>query len=111
MTSGGYAIPTKPHKKEAVLASLGRNGLETNSSCMRRRRRLRGRRFQESVPLFPGHLFVRLKDPFTGFERRVTAHLSGGERTRILLELFRRDAALDCDPDSLQPVAAVAGVA
>ena len=169
---GWYAIQTKPRKEEAVLASLGRAGLETYCPRMRRRRRRQGRRIVEAVPLFPGYLFVRLQfpgdyagirwtpglirlvsnagtparigeevlegirrmeragvlripalrlkpgsrvrvveGPFTGFEGLVTAHLSGGERIRILLELFRRQAALDCDPESLQPIAVAAGAA
>lgn len=172
MMSGWYAIQTKPRKEEAVLASLGRAGLESYCPRMRRRRRVQGRRIQEAVPLFPGYLFVRLQfprdyagirwtpglvrivshagtparigeeivegirrmertgglripalrlkpgsrvrvvqGPFTGFEGLVTAHLSGGERIRILLELFKRQAALDCDPDVLQPIAAAAGAA
>jgi transcriptional antiterminator RfaH len=170
--SGWYAIQTKPRKEEAVLASLGRAGLESYCPRMRRRRRRQGKRILEAIPLFPGYLFVRLQfprdyagirwtpglvrivshagmparigeevlegirrmeragglripalrlkpgsrvrvveGPFTGFEGLVTTHLSGGERIRILLELFRRQAALDCDPESLQPIAAAAGSA
>ena len=61
--------------------------------------------------LKPGSRVRVVEGPFPGFEGLVTAHLSGGERIRILLELFRRQAALDCDPESLQPIAVAAGVA
>ena len=57
--------------------------------------------------LAPGSRVRVVKGPFTGFEGSVETHLNGGERIRILLELFRRQAALDCDPEFLQPVAAV----
>ena len=56
--------------------------------------------------LAPGSRVRVVMGPFTGFEGRVETHLNGGERIRILLELFRRQAALDCDPELLQPVAA-----
>lgn len=54
----------------------------------------------------PGSRVRVVEGPFTGFEGSVETHLNGGERIRILLELFRRQAALDCDPAFLQPVAA-----
>lgn len=44
--------------------------------------------------------------PFTGFEGQVAATLKGGDRVRILLELFRRQVALECDTSQLQPLAA-----
>lgn len=56
--------------------------------------------------LTPGARVRIVEGPFAGFEGSVQAHLNGGERIRILLELFRRQAALDCDPDLLQPVPA-----
>jgi transcriptional antiterminator RfaH len=56
--------------------------------------------------LAPGARVRIVEGPFTGFEGSVEAHLNGGERIRILLELFRRQAALDCDPEFLRPVAA-----
>lgn len=40
--------------------------------------------------------------PFTGFEGQVAATLKGGDRVRILLELFRRQVALECYTDQLQ---------
>ena len=55
--------------------------------------------------LSPGSRVRIVEGPFAGFEGSVQAHLNGGERIRILLELFRRQAALDCNPDLLQPVA------
>jgi len=56
--------------------------------------------------LKPGSRVRIVEGPFAGFEGSVEAHLNGGERIRILLELFRRQAALDCDPEFLRPVAA-----
>ncbi|MCI0410110.1 MAG: hypothetical protein L0191_16395, partial [Acidobacteria bacterium] len=56
--------------------------------------------------LAPGARVRIVEGPFAGFEGSVEAHLNGGERIRILLELFRRQAALDCDPEFLRPVAA-----
>jgi transcriptional antiterminator NusG len=44
--------------------------------------------------------------PFTGFEGQVAATLKGGDRVRILLELFRRQVALECDTSQLRPLAA-----
>ena len=55
--------------------------------------------------LAPGARVRIVEGPFTGFEGSVQALLNGGERIRILLELFRRQAALDCDPELLRPVA------
>jgi transcriptional antiterminator RfaH len=57
--------------------------------------------------LEPGARVRIVEGPFAGFEGSVETHLNGGERIRILLELFRRQAALDCDPEFLRPVAAV----
>ena len=45
--------------------------------------------------------------PFTGFEGQVAATLKGGDRVRILLELFRRQVALECDTSQLRGLAAV----
>jgi hypothetical protein len=47
---GWYAIQTKPRKGRGGLASLGRGGLNLLSALRRRRRR--GRRIVEAVPLF-----------------------------------------------------------
>lgn len=44
--------------------------------------------------------------PFTGFEGQVAATLRGGDRVRILLELFRRQVALECDTSQLRSLAA-----
>ena len=44
--------------------------------------------------------------PFTGFEGQVAATLKGGDRVRILLELFRRQVALECDTSQLRPLVA-----
>jgi len=44
--------------------------------------------------------------PFTGFEGQVAATLKGGDRVRILLELFRRQVALECDTSQLRGLAA-----
>jgi len=65
------------------------------------RHRLLGRSLE------PGSRVRIVEGPFTGFEGSVEAHLNGGERIRILLELFRRQASLDCDPEFLRPAAAV----
>jgi len=51
-----------------------------------------------------------LQGPFTGFEGRVSMTFRSGDRVRILLELFRRQAALECDPDLLQPLASAGGL-
>ena len=53
----------------------------------------------------PGTRVRVVQGPFTGFEGRVSMTLRGGDRIRILLELFRRQAALECDPGLLQPLA------
>ena len=57
----------------------------------------------------PGARVRVVQGPFTGFEGQVAVILKGGNRVRILLELFRRQAALDCDPGLLKPLAAVGG--
>jgi len=44
--------------------------------------------------------------PFTGFEGQVAVTLKGGDRVRILLELFRRQVALECDTTQLRPLVA-----
>ena len=58
----------------------------------------------------PGTRVRVVQGPFTGFEGRVSMTLGGGERVRILLELFRRQAALECEPSLLQPLASAGGV-
>src|SRR6266446_8412054 len=58
----------------------------------------------------PGTRVRVVQGPFTGFEGRVSMTLRGGDRIRILLELFRRQAALECDPALLQPLASAGGV-
>jgi len=52
----------------------------------------------------PGARVRVIGGPFTGFEGRVAMTLRGGDRVRILLELFRRQAALECDPELIQPL-------
>src|SRR5437899_3747970 len=53
----------------------------------------------------PGTRVRVVQGPFAGFEGRVSLTLRGGDRIRILLELFRRQAALECEPDLLEPLA------
>jgi len=55
----------------------------------------------------PGNRVRVVQGPFAGFEGRVSMTLRGGDRVRILLELFRRQAALECDPGLLLPLASV----
>lgn len=57
----------------------------------------------------PGARVRVVQGPFNGFEGRVAVTLKGGSRVRILLELFRRQAALECDPSQLRPLVAAAG--
>lgn len=57
----------------------------------------------------PGTRVRVVHGPFIGFEGRVSMTLRGGDRVRILLELFRRQAALECDADLLQPLASAGG--
>ncbi len=57
----------------------------------------------------PGVRVRVVQGPFSGFEGRVAVALKGGTRVRILLELFRRQAALECHPSQLRPLVAVAG--
>ena len=57
----------------------------------------------------PGNRVRVVHGPFAGFEGRVSMTLRGGDRVRILLELFRRQAALECDPGLLLPLASVGG--
>jgi transcriptional antiterminator RfaH len=163
-----YAVQTKPRKEAAVLAALGRAGIEAYCPRIRQWRRRRKVRVRGEVPLFPGYLFARLtfledyarvrwtpgllrvvtsggvaveipeqmmgevramekagnrrglrpvalpvgsrvyvkEGPFAGFEGRVAESLSGGERVRILIELFRRQAALEVDETVLQALPA-----
>ena len=68
-----------------------------------------GLRLLHASRIMPGSRVRIVGGPFAGFEGQVAAHLSGGERIRILLELFRRQAALDCDPELLRPIAAAGG--
>lgn len=167
-----YAIQTKPHKEQAVLAALGRAGIETYCPRIRQWRRLRNRKVRQEVSLFPGYLFARLaffqeyarirwtpgllrvvtsggvavevseemmrevrameragsrgglrsaklapgsrvrvtEGPFAGFEGRVAESLGGGDRVRILIELFRRQAALEVDETLLSAVPAARSV-
>jgi transcription antitermination factor NusG len=58
------------------------------------------------VKLAVGSRVCVTEGPFAGFEGRVAESLSGGERVRILVELFRRQAALDVDEAILQTVSA-----
>ena len=89
ITSGGSPVQIG-EEMLSEIRKLERNGL---------RHRLHAR------SLAPGSRVRIVEGPFTGFEGSVEAHLNGGERIRILLELFRRQAALDCDPELLRPVA------
>ncbi len=57
----------------------------------------------------PGTPVRVTEGPFSGFEGRVDMTLRGGDRVRILLELFRRQAALECAPESIQPLASAGG--
>jgi len=88
ITSGGSPVQIG----EAMLAEIRR----LEKIALRHRLHTRA--------LMPGSRVRIVDGPFAGFEGSVQAHLNGGERIRILLELFRRQAALDCDPDLLQPV-------
>jgi transcriptional antiterminator RfaH len=63
-----------------------------------------------SVRMKPGTRVRVVEGPFTGFEGRVSMNLKGGDRIRILLELFRRQAALECNPDLLQPLVSAGGL-
>jgi transcriptional antiterminator RfaH len=54
--------------------------------------------------LAPGSRVCVTEGPFAGFEGRVAKSLRGGERVRILIELFRRQAALEVDEAVLQSV-------
>jgi transcriptional antiterminator RfaH len=58
----------------------------------------------------PGTRVRVVQGPFSGFEGSVSMTLGGGDRVRILLELFRRQAALECDPDLLLPIASAGGI-
>jgi transcriptional antiterminator RfaH len=58
----------------------------------------------------PGTRVRVVEGPFTGFEGRVSMTLKGGDRIRILLELFRRQAALECHASLLQPLASAGGL-
>jgi transcriptional antiterminator RfaH len=68
------------------------------------------RRGLRPVNLAVGSRVCVTEGPFAGFEGRVAESLSGGERVRILIELFRRQAALDVDEAILQSVAAARSV-
>ena len=57
----------------------------------------------------PGTRVRVAQGPFSGFEGSVSMTLGGGDRVRILLELFRRQATLECDPDLLLPLASAGG--
>jgi transcription antitermination factor NusG len=67
------------------------------------------RRFLRPVRWEPGSRVRVVRGPFAGFEGHVVSSLRGGDRVRILMELFRRQAALECDPGHLQSLAAAAG--
>ncbi|SRR6266704_1553078 len=58
----------------------------------------------------PGTRVRVVQGPFAGFEGRVSLTLRGGDRVRILLELFRRQAALECEPRLLEPLASAGGL-
>jgi len=62
------------------------------------------RRLLQPVRWEPGTRVRVVQGPFTGFEGRVSVTLRGGDRVRILLELFRRQAALECDTGLLRPL-------
>lgn len=91
--SGGTPLPVT----EAMLSSVRRMEKEGARLLLR------------PVRWKPGVRVRVVQGPFTGFEGRVAATLRGGDRVRILLELFRRQAALECDPGLLQPLAADGG--
>jgi transcription antitermination factor NusG len=58
----------------------------------------------------PGTRVRVVQGPFAGFEGRVSLTLRGGDRIRILLELFRRQAALECEPGLLEPLVSAGGL-
>jgi transcriptional antiterminator RfaH len=91
--SGGTALPIT----DATLASV-REMERVGVRLLLRRSRWK-----------PGTRVRIVEGPFTGFEGLVTATSRGGDRVRILLELFRRQAALECDPGLLRPLAAAGG--
>jgi transcriptional antiterminator RfaH len=62
------------------------------------------------VRLKPGARVRVVQGPFAGFEGQVSMTFRSGDRVRILLELFRRQAALECDPGLLQPLASAGGL-
>jgi transcription antitermination factor NusG len=57
--------------------------------------------------LAPGSRVCVTDGPFAGFEGRVAESLGGGDRVRILIELFRRQAALEVDEAILQSLPSV----
>jgi len=91
--SGGIPLPIT----DAMLASVRRIERDGVRLLLRPARWKRGLRVRV------------VSGPFTGFEGQVAAALRGGDRVRILLELFRRQASLECAPDQLQPLAAAVG--
>jgi transcriptional antiterminator RfaH len=88
--SGGTPLPIT----EPMLDTVRR--LEREGASPRRR----------AARLQPGTRVRVVGGPFTGFEGQVAATARGGERVRILLELFRRQASLECDPEVLRPLQA-----
>jgi len=62
------------------------------------------------LKLAPGSRVCIAEGPFTGFQGHVVSALSGGDRVRILVELFRRQAALEVDEDVLQAMPAARSV-
>ena len=51
-----------------------------------------------------------VQGPFSGLEGRIATIHKSGERVRVLLELFRRQSALECDAHLLQPLASAGGL-
>ncbi len=82
---------------------------ETTLSSVRQIEREGIRPQPRPVRWAPGLRVRVVQGPFSGFEGQVAVTLRGGNRVRILLELFRRQAAVECDPDLLQPLAAAGG--
>ena len=82
---------------------------ETTLSSVRQMEKEGIRLLPRTVRWAPGLRVRVVQGPFSGFEGRVAVTLKGGARVRILLELFRRQAAVECDPGLLQPLAAAGG--
>lgn len=95
-----YAIQTKPRKEQAVLAALGRAGVEVYCPRIKQRRLRRRRKVCVDTALFPGYLFARLaflqdyaRVRWTpGLVRVVT---SGGVPVEVSEEMLREVQAIE----------------